>query len=551
MPTEQLINELQSFGVRLADPRAGAESRRGGAGPSDHKAVTIDGVTVMVPVHTAPAFDSPYRRREARRRRAQPHHAATASAIGEVSFPERPRFYELQTADGIPYSKIAMLHGRDVLATTVLQTCIRYQSRTQDLPVLRHRPVARGRPHHRAQDARATRRGRARGRRARRREAHGDDHRHAARPRPRRGHPRESAARRQGRGRPADPGAVRAARRRRLVRAHAGRRRRRARHASRGGDARACARASCRARRRSRSSAISRPSRRRCRCSAAARSRPTSSPASATPRRRSSTICERLVALGVYPVRRAVRADRRHAARKPSGAVARVHARHPGAARARCSSRAGCSATRHQGRLRQVRRLLGALDLRAEARVMIFEPFEPFHAPASSGSSSPTDGWEREGAYALRRQVFCDEQGIVRGDDRDAVDDYAIPLVALSLLGVAADEVVGTVRIHEDEPGLWWGSRLAVAARVSPHRRGRRDADPARRVVGACAAAAGRFSRMCRARTRRCSSRCTGSTIGGGRAARPAASSDAGRSRLLSAVPHAGDRLTSRCRKAA
>jgi putative N-acetyltransferase (TIGR04045 family) len=29
---------------------------------------------------------------------------------------------------------------------------------------------------------------------------------------------------------------------------------------------------------------------------------------------------------------------------------------------------------------------------------------------------------------------------------------------------VVADEVVGTVRIHEEQPGLWWGSRLAVAA---------------------------------------------------------------------------------------
>ena len=36
------------------------ESRRGGAGPSDHKAITIDGVTIMAPVHTAPAFESPY-----------------------------------------------------------------------------------------------------------------------------------------------------------------------------------------------------------------------------------------------------------------------------------------------------------------------------------------------------------------------------------------------------------------------------------------------------------------------------------------------------------
>ena len=47
LPTEELINELQSFGVRLVDPKAGVESRRGGAGPSDHKAITIDGMTIM------------------------------------------------------------------------------------------------------------------------------------------------------------------------------------------------------------------------------------------------------------------------------------------------------------------------------------------------------------------------------------------------------------------------------------------------------------------------------------------------------------------------
>jgi putative N-acetyltransferase (TIGR04045 family) len=47
------------------------------------------------------------------------------------------------------------------------------------------------------------------------------------------------------------------------------------------------------------------------------------------------------------------------------------------------------------------------------------------------------------------------------GDDRDAIDDHAI-LVALSMMGGMPDQVVGTVRIHRAEPGLWWGSRLAV-----------------------------------------------------------------------------------------
>jgi radical SAM protein (TIGR04043 family) len=130
MPIAQLINELQSCGVRLVDPRAGYESRRGGAGPSDHKAMTIDGMTVMVPVHTAPAFDSPYivEKPDALGRS---NISRDGVPVGSVSFPTRPRFYDRSTRDGIPYWKIAMLHSRDVLATTVLQSCIRYQSRTK------------------------------------------------------------------------------------------------------------------------------------------------------------------------------------------------------------------------------------------------------------------------------------------------------------------------------------------------------------------------------------------------------------------------------------
>ncbi len=130
MTSKDLINELQSFGLRLADPKAGSLGRRGGAGPSDHKALTIDGVTVMAPIYTAAAFESPYRLEQpdasgkSRIRR-------NGDIVGEVSFPKTPRFYGLKTAEGVPYSKIATLHGRDVLATTVLQTCIRYQSRTK------------------------------------------------------------------------------------------------------------------------------------------------------------------------------------------------------------------------------------------------------------------------------------------------------------------------------------------------------------------------------------------------------------------------------------
>ena len=94
---------------------------------------------------------------------------------------------------------------------------------------------------------------------------------------------------------------------------------------------------------------------------------------------------------------------------------------------------------------------------------MIFEPFAPF-VPCGFQIKFAVDPWERTAAAALRRKVFCEEQGVFAGDDRDAIDDVATTLVAVSSWAVAPDAVVGTVRIHEASPGLWWGSRLAVAA---------------------------------------------------------------------------------------
>lgn len=92
----------------------------------------------------------------------------------------------------------------------------------------------------------------------------------------------------------------------------------------------------------------------------------------------------------------------------------------------------------------------------------MFEPFRPFLA-ADFQVKFATATWEKRGAARLRREVFCEEQGLFGGDDRDPVDEVAIPLVAVSMLGLLADDVVGTVRIHEAAPGEWWGSRLAVA----------------------------------------------------------------------------------------
>lgn len=122
---QQLISELQTSGIRFEGEAVAVPARRGGAGPSDHRAVSILGTTVMVPVHTHTASESPFSaeilppgdrallRRDGRE-------------VGRLSLPGAPRFYALETDEGVPYWKIAQLHARDVLASTVLQTCIRY-----------------------------------------------------------------------------------------------------------------------------------------------------------------------------------------------------------------------------------------------------------------------------------------------------------------------------------------------------------------------------------------------------------------------------------------
>jgi putative N-acetyltransferase (TIGR04045 family) len=94
----------------------------------------------------------------------------------------------------------------------------------------------------------------------------------------------------------------------------------------------------------------------------------------------------------------------------------------------------------------------------------MFEPFRPYLSPAYAVKAA-SEAWEFDGARILRRQVFCHEQGLFETDDADAVDAYGIQIVAVNLIAGEPDEVVGVVRIHQERPGVWWGSRLAVVER--------------------------------------------------------------------------------------
>lgn len=122
-----LLTELQTKGLRLVERDTTHVSRRGGAGPSDHQALTIDGTTVMIPIYTQSAWDSPFVLNDGEITDQRGN--GELIPIKNVNYTNTPAFYGLTTKDGIPYEHIATLHGTDVLATTVLQTCIRYETR--------------------------------------------------------------------------------------------------------------------------------------------------------------------------------------------------------------------------------------------------------------------------------------------------------------------------------------------------------------------------------------------------------------------------------------
>jgi radical SAM protein (TIGR04043 family) len=125
----ELLTELQTAGMRWSAEGGFGLHRRGGAGPSDHKAVKLGGKVVMVPIHTAPATTSRFEVRGALGE--TPALFRDGQALLPIEVAPVPRFYERSTAEGIPYWKIAALHSTDVLASTLLQKCVRYGNRAK------------------------------------------------------------------------------------------------------------------------------------------------------------------------------------------------------------------------------------------------------------------------------------------------------------------------------------------------------------------------------------------------------------------------------------
>ena len=61
-------------------------------------------------------------------------------------------------------------------------------------------------------------------------------------------------------------------------------------------------------------------------------------------------------------------------------------------------------------------------------------------------------------AYALREEVFVDEQGFSLEAEHDAQDITALHVIGLDEAG----EVCCTARVFEDAPGVWHAGRIVV-----------------------------------------------------------------------------------------
>lgn len=118
-----LTTEIQSLGIRVPNEMTG---RKGGAGPAEGRAFLVNGIPVSVPIAADYVASSPFSLEEA------PGSSylllKNDKPISSIKVVPEPRFYGKTTKEGIPYKQIALLHGKDCLATTVLQQCVHWKN---------------------------------------------------------------------------------------------------------------------------------------------------------------------------------------------------------------------------------------------------------------------------------------------------------------------------------------------------------------------------------------------------------------------------------------
>ena len=117
MNLKELRINLQSLGVNVPNELSG---RTGGAGPSEGQVIIINGQHISVPTNSWFVKDSPY---SIVKKGESFVLTENNDERVEVSFPLKPKYYDLNTDTGIKIKKIALIHGKDCLASTIYQGC--------------------------------------------------------------------------------------------------------------------------------------------------------------------------------------------------------------------------------------------------------------------------------------------------------------------------------------------------------------------------------------------------------------------------------------------
>ena len=73
------------------------------------------------------------------------------------------------------------------------------------------------------------------------------------------------------------------------------------------------------------------------------------------------------------------------------------------------------------------------------------------------------------GYWELRSAIFCEEQHLFEATDRDEIDADAYPITAIHHGTSHCGQVVGVVRIVEQQPRIWYGGRLGVQREFRRH----------------------------------------------------------------------------------
>src|SRR5262249_58220387 len=116
MDLAHLIAELQGHGLRAEVPM---ERRQGGAGPADAGMLWIDGVAATVPTSADYAHASPYVLRAEDDSWGIDRSGRRLASAQPL---QRPRYFGLEPADGVPYREIALPH-LDSLPRPATPTC--------------------------------------------------------------------------------------------------------------------------------------------------------------------------------------------------------------------------------------------------------------------------------------------------------------------------------------------------------------------------------------------------------------------------------------------